>query len=240
MDYDKFEVINVNGYNISIPRGLDYDPRANRDDYISYVEGKRGIAELQHHFQALTTVLAPAVKALPVKPRKVLHAFGGLGVTAQILDQAVPNMGHVFWERSPQCCEFLKKEWGNCEQVEDSHDHILTVSLDPYDVIIFDPSLGTIKSPGVARSLQYMAKYKPPLIWISDMAVSKLHLNGNSYKAEFGVGTFTPEEYAYEYDRFLRSLGMCITGAIRDSFEMYFIVQPTPPRRRIKLQIGKM
>lgn len=235
MGYDFVDIVKVNDYTIAIPRGLGYDPKANRDDYISYVESKRGIKELHHHFQALTTLLAPRVKALRPKPRSVLHAFGGLGVTAQVLNQAVPGMHHVFWERSPQCCGYLNKEWGNCVLVEDSHDYVLKQDLAPYDIIVFDPSLGSIKSQGMIESLVYIAKFSPRLLWVSDMAVSKLHLNGGAYASVFGEATPTPESYAHGYDEFLRSLGLCITGAIRDSFEMYFVIQP---RRRTKTDPG--
>ncbi len=214
----------INGYSITLPVGWRYDPKANRDDYASYITEERGWREIMHHLTALTTVLVKYIK--PRTARRVLHAFGGLGATAQVIRQASPGAVHTFWERSEACCEYLRsKGWGDVSHVEDSMKRLKDFDLNDFDVIIFDPSLGTILSPGVIEAWDIMGASDVPLIWVSDFATSKLHLNGKAYGRVFGFDTPTPELYALGYDKFLRNRGRGIIEAIRDSFEMYFVIK---------------
>lgn len=224
----KEETKDINGFKITLPVGWKFDPKANRDDYASYITEERGWREIMHHLHALTTVLAPNLKALRYKlPLRVLHAFGGLGATAQVIQQVEPESTHTFWERSKECCEYLMdKKWDNVLHVEDSMKVLEQTDLKMYDVIIFDPSLGTILSPGIVRAWDVMAVVDTPLIWVSDFATSKLHLNYRAYAKVFGVETPNAEMYAQGYDHFLRQRGKRIIDAIRDSFEMYFVIVP--------------
>lgn len=220
------ETKTINGFEITLPVGYKYDPKANRDDYSSYITEERGWREIMHHMEALTTVLAPHVKR--IQPHRVLHAFGGLGATAQVIQQVVPGAEHVFWERSQECCEYLRSAgWADVSHINDSMKFMEQIDLKQFDVIIFDPSLGTIMSPGIVQAWDYMGKFKVPLTWVSDFATSKLHLNGKHYARMFdGLETPTPELYATGYDKFLRKRGRSIIEAIRDSFEMYFVIIP--------------
>lgn len=222
------ETKDINGFKITLPVGWGYDPKANRDDYASYITEERGWREIMHHLHALTTVLSHQVTNIASRNVKlrVLHAFGGLGATAQVIRQVDPKAEHTFWERSEKCCEYLlSKGWGNVTKVEDSMKYMRDVDLGRYHVIIFDPSLGTILSPGIIESWDYMSQFTVPLTWVSDFATSKLHLNGKAYGRVFGFDTPTPELYAEGYDKFLRSRGRGIIEAIRDSFEMYFAIK---------------
>lgn len=216
----------INGFDITLPVGWGYDPKANRDDYASYITEERGWREIMHHLHALTTVLAPHVKKL--QPQRVLHAFGGLGATAQVIKQVAPDAEHEFWERSEKCCEYLRsKKWEHVTHVADSMLLMEQINLSNWDVIIFDPSLGTVLSPGVIKAWDRMGQFKTPLIWVSDFATSKLHLNGKAYARVFdGQVCNTPELYCDGYNKFLHKRGKRIVDAIRDSFEMYFVIKP--------------
>ena len=227
-------------YIITLPLDLPHAGGAQRRDaYQGYLTPEKKFREVRHHHIALTEMLAPAVKRLH-DPVVCLHPFGGLGATAQIIHQANPKIKHQFWERDPICFEWLQRTYKRgVTLVEDSFTKLLQTELTPYDIIIFDPSLGSIKSDGVIQAWEHIGRFQPPLIFVSDMATSKLHLNGAAYRSVFGVETWTTEEYALAYDSFLRHLGLCITQAIRDSFEMYFIVEPK--RANVKfLPIRKM
>lgn len=227
-------------FKITLPLDLEHATGAQRRDaYQGYLTPEKKFREVRHHHIALTEMLAPAVAALH-EPTLCLHPFGGLGATAQVIHQVNPKIKHQFWERDPTCLGWLEKTYKRgVILVEDSFPKLMTTELAPYDIIIFDPSLGSIKSEGVVEAWQYMATFQPPLIFVSDMATSKLHLNGAAYRSVFGVETWTPEDYATGYDDFLRHLGLCITDAIRDSFEMYFVVQPVR-KARFKQPIRKM
>ena len=231
------ETKDINGFKITLPVGWSYDPKANRDDYASYITEERGWREIMHHLHALTTVLAPAVRLIGdrySRPLKVLHAFGGLGATAQVIQQ-VTNSEHTFWERSVDCVKYLEGKWKDVHLVEDSLKEMGGVDLSKYNIIIFDPSLGTILSPGIMTAWDALGAYDTQLIWVSDFATSKLHLNGKAYARAFdGLETPTPELYAEGYDQFLRKRGKRIVNAIRDSFEMYFVITPN------KVKNGKM
>ena len=226
------ETKTVNNVPITLPIGWGYDPKANRDDYASYLTEERGWREVMHHLHALTTVLAKHVGALKPKTGNVLHAFGGLGATAQVIQHVDPRYQHFFWERSDKCIEYLQaKGWQNVVKVEDSMKVLEETDLRAFDIVIFDPSLGTILSPGIIPAWDYMAKFKVPLTWVSDFACSKLHLNGRAYARVFdGVVTQNAESYAASYDNFLRQRGRSIVDAIRDSFEMYFVIKPLTPK----------
>lgn len=226
----RLETKTINGFPITLPVGWGFDEKANRDDYASYITEERGWREIMHHLHALTTVLAPHTVRVWQKlkhPIRVLHAFGGLGATAQVIQHVIPSADHIFWERSEKCCEYLSKGWDNVHHVKDSMQHMTNVDLKQFDVIIFDPSLGTIMSPGIVEAWDYMCGFRIPLTWVSDFATSKLHLNGRHYARIFdGLETPTPELYATGYDKFLRKRGRSIIEAIRDSFEMYFVIVP--------------
>ena len=217
----KEETVVVNGFSITLPIGLAYNPKERRDDYASYLTPDKGLKDVRHHLLALTTLLAPQVSP---KTKHVLHMFGGLGATAQVIHQIAPKAEHTFWERSESCCKYLSDEWDNVHHVEDSFKFMKEVDMAKFDVIIFDPSLGSILSPGVLEFWDHISKFHPYLIFVSDMATSKLHLNGKAYARVFGVETWNADDYAEAYDIYLRSLGKRIIGGIRDKFEMYFVV----------------
>ena len=224
------ETIVVNGYKITLPVGLDYNPKERRDDYASYLTEDKGLKDVRHHLEALTTVLA---ENIPKTTKAVFHPFGGLGATAQVIQQRAPKSYHIFWERSQTCHDYLVSKWGErkVELVKNSMEQVHKVDLSPFDVIIFDPSLGSILTPGVVEFWDYAATAAPDaLIWTSDMARSKLHLNGRSYKRVFGDETWTEEAYADAYDHFLRARGKSILAGAADKFEMYFLVGPKSSR----------
>lgn len=213
----------VNGIPITLPLGLDYRPEERRDDYTSYLSEEKGFKEVNHHLKALTTLLARNVQP---NTQRVLHAFGGLGATAQVVRHMAPNSIHTFWERSLSCVDYLKKEWDDVHHVEDSFKKFMETNLAVYDLVIFDPSLGSILSPGIVEAWGHMSHFPRIKVWVSDMATSKIHLNGKAYARVFREPVWSAEAYAFEYDQFLRQRGKRIIGATRDSFEMYFMVGP--------------
>lgn len=80
------DVLEINGYKIFLPIGLEETMDTPvRDSYQTFL--KNSTNDVRRHLTCLTTLLPPEIKHL--KEPKILHAFGGLGASAQVIDQTI-------------------------------------------------------------------------------------------------------------------------------------------------------
>jgi hypothetical protein len=163
----------------------------------------------------------------------VLHAFGGVGATAQVIDQCCPNVSHEFWERDPVLVDYLKRQFPECRvlHVDNSYATFLTMSteeLAQFDHIMFDPSVATIKTPQIKACWAQLSDLSPRLIWLSDTACAKIHLNAKFYEKDFNMKVEpTAEGYLQAYDAWLRlNFDLHIAAAMREAAETYCVVLP--------------
>lgn len=222
-----------NGFQARLPKGLPPGPDTGIawDAYQDFLE--KGTRLLEPHILGMMKMIPPYVG--DTQMLRVLHPFGGLGVTAQIIDQAHVKKGkqipdHQFWERDPTCVQYLKSEYGDkfVMQVKDSYELLPTIDMDYWDMIVVDPSASTIKNPGIQAFWRHTIKFKrKPLIWLCDTAVGKLHLNYKSYMQELGVEVPNIEEYVGAYDAMLRAqYGYAIYVAKREDSDTYMLIGP--------------
>lgn len=216
---------------LGLPRGLETPVRDGYQDFL-----QEGTTDVRRHLTALTELLPPHL----YKNDRVLHCFGGVGATAQVIDQTVEGVEHVFWERDPVLVEYLRWAYPEYDviQVKDSYDMFKEVQQHRYEVILFDPSVGSIKHPKMKAIWEHMVVADPDVIWLSDTACSKIHLNAKYYATDFGREVEpTAEGYLLAYDAWLREThGIRFTSAMREAQEMYAVlniglvdqVVPTP------------
>ena len=165
---------------------------------------------------------------------RILHAFGGLGATAQILDQCAKDLKHTFWERDPVCVEFLEKRYSDVHPIKDSFTWFQTADLEQFDILLMDMSVGTIKTKGVkemwAKISNWLSGDKTGrFVWFTDTACHKIHLNWTRYNLDFGVGVAAPtaEAYLEAYCRWLEGMyNITVTAAMREAGEIYAVVVP--------------
>lgn len=236
----RIETFSYNGFNIELPIGLERVMNTPvRDSYQEFLQ--EGTRDVRRHLTAACTLLPPILnKYGPML--EVLHPFGGVGATAQIIDQyhdfkKWPRPLHRLWDRDPVLVQYLnsldRPNYITC-QVEDSFKELLEVGLGLYDLIIFDMSVGTIKTPGVKEFWRYLGNHhKGPPVWFTDTSCHKMHLNYKSYAKDFGSYEYSTEaqdkceEYLRAYSRWLRDVsGHVITGAMREAGEFYCVAQP--------------
>lgn len=225
----KLETLSVNGFDIVLPIGLEETMDTPvRNSYQTFL--KESTRDVRRHLTCLTTLLPPAIEPLR-DYLKVLHAFGGLGASAQVIDQCRGHDGteHVFWERDPTCVAYLQTLYPRVYKVEDSMQ-LLDKPLAAYDVILLDMSVGTIKTKGVKKMWLNVAKAvdeRPEtVVWFTDTSCHKIHLNYKTYAKDFGVEIEpTAESYLNAYDTWLRTLGLTITAAMREAGEFYCVVR---------------
>lgn len=219
----------VNDFIIKLPIGLEQVIDAPvRDSYQDFLQQDSSL--VRRHLMALTTLLP---KHMGV-PKRVLHVFGGVGATAQVIDQAIGGrVIHEFWERDPVLVDYLRRQYPNCvvEQVEDSYSFFLNLPmhvLSDFDHIMFDPSVGTIKTPKIKACWERMGDLQPNMIWLSDTACAKIHLNAKYYIKDFGTEVIpSAEGYLKAYDRYLRYWHrLHIADAMREAAETYCVVLP--------------
>lgn len=228
-------VLNLNGFNITLPLGLEEVLETPvRDSYQTFL--KKDTSLVRRHLTALTTMLPKAL----YYPERVLHVFGGVGATAQVIDQTCERNGwpkpkHTFWERDPVLVEYLRAEFPDAvvEYTEDSFTKLSTIPpqyLANFDCIMFDPSVATIKTKHIKDCWAVMAATAPQLIWLSDTACAKIHINAKFYEKDFHQPvTPTAEGYLQAYDHWLRSKhGLRITDAMREAAETYCVVKAVP------------
>jgi len=230
------ETARVNGYNITLPVGVTETMNTKvKDSYQSFT--RDGLYHVMRHIYAYTTMMPPLLREQ--LPTAILHPFGGLGGMAQLIEQVCNwEVQQDFWERDPDCVQWLREHWHNVIHVQDSIKWLLKpeVDLSEWDWIIFDLSVSTIKTKGVKecwkRFGELFRQGSLKAVWLTDTACHKVHLNGRSYAKDFGYDTFTSESYLRAYDEvILRPQGMCIRQAMREAGSFYAMITAERPER---------
>jgi len=222
------EVLSVNKFNIILPIGLEETMDTPvRDSYQTFL--KNSTNDVRRHLTCLTTLLPPAIKGL--KSPEVLHAFGGVGASAQVINQCVVDPTHIFWERDPTCVQYLRRLYPHVIEVADSMPWLAEADLSVYDIILLDMSVGTIKTKGVKAMWQNVAqavgKKPETVIWFTDTACHKIHLNYKTYEKDFGIPVEkSAESYLNAYSGWLeKEHNIVITAAMREAGEFYCVVK---------------
>lgn len=226
--------VEINGFTITLPIGLEQVMDTPvRDSYQDFLKSDTKL--VRRHLTALTTMLPKYL----YRPSKVLHVFGGVGATAQVIDQTCVRNGwdtpsHEFWERDPVLVKYLNEAFPQHKTllVKDSFALLPNVDLAPYDHIMFDPSVATIKTKGIKNCWTAMRDAHPHLIWLSDTACAKIHINAQYYEKDFHADVVpTAEGYLKAYDHWLRNKhSLNIVDAMREAAETYCVVQPLDVR----------
>lgn len=233
--------VKINGFTIKLPIGLPRGVETKvKDGYQDFL--REDINDVRAHLEALTTLVPKAVREIKARSHlKVLHCFGGVGATAQLIDQVFPyEVDHTFWERDKVLVEYLRStrpHSNNIVHVQDSFKmfpQITDEALNHIDVIALDMSVGTIKTPGVKEMWWKISnwlnsgdvRHKGRFVWATDTACAKIHLNYKTYATDFGVSVEgTTESYMNAYQHFLYRAGMNITEVAREAAEVYFVVK---------------
>lgn len=232
----RYETLYLNGFRIILPIGLPcvLDTPV-RDSYQEFL--KNDVDDVRRHLTAVATLLPPVLREC--KPVNVLHAFGGVGATAQVIDQVLgPDaVRHSFWDRDEILVNYLLGWFPTSKilKVEDSFEQFLEEDLEQYDALLMDMSVGTIKTPGVKRMWGPISKWMAPnrFVWFTDTACHKIHLNYKTYAADFGVEVEpTAESYLNAYSAWLeKEHRITITSAMREAGEYYCVVRNLPNKR---------
>lgn len=227
----KTETLEVNGFKIELPIGLpEVLDTPVRDSYQTFL--KDSTKDVRRHLTCASTLLPPLARGMD--GAKVLHAFGGLGATAQILDQCAKDLTHTFWERDSVCLDHLTKKYLEPHEVwhmEDSFVQFPRENLIKYDILLLDMSVGTIKTKGVKKMWDHIYDTKwlrnNNFIWFTDTACHKIHLNYKSYEKDFGYPVEpNAESYLNLYSLWLEDrYGFTITAAMREAGEYYCVVR---------------
>lgn len=218
----------INGFTIKLPIGLEQVlDTPVRDSYQDFLI--QDVSLVRRHLTALTTMLPKYLD----NPKRVLHVFGGVGATAQVIDQCCSEVIHEFWERDPVLVDYLRRQYPNFDiyQVEDSYNAFISLPmeyLEEFDSIMFDPSVGTIKTRYIRGCWERMGVLQPNMIWLSDTACAKIHLNSKYYAKDFGTDVVpSAEGYLAAYDCWLRiNHKLHIADAMREAAETYCVVLP--------------
>lgn len=224
----KTEILEVNGHKIELPIGLEQVlDTPVRDSYQTFL--KESANDVRRHLTCLTTLLPPHI-AYWLGPR-VLHAFGGVGASAQVIDHVCQEAEHHFYERDPVLVEYLKGRYANVTTTADSMTMLTKDDLSIFDLILLDMSVGTIKTKGVKEMWANVAlavKDDPKIVvWFTDTACHKIHLNYKSYEKDFGYPVErTAESYLLAYSRWLEdNHDLVIVSAMREAGEFYCVVK---------------
>ena len=224
----RIEPLTVNGYTITLPVGMEETLNTKvRDSYQTFL--RESTKDVRRHLTCATALLPPALRKIKQHdtPLNILHPFGGVGATAQIIDQTVAA-NHVFWERDPNLVEFLSTRYQDVLKVDDSFYLLTVTDLEPYDAIMLDMSVGTIKTKYLKIIWERIGKWINPnrFVWFTDTACHKIHLNYKTYAADFGYPVEnTAESYMIAYAYWLQERGMVITEAMREAGEVYAIAK---------------
>lgn len=232
----EMQTVQINNFDIKLPvglpQGLDTKVRDGYQDFL-----RTSTNDVRRHLTCLATLLPKYARKLKPNSR-VLHAFGGLGASAQMLDQCVPGLVHTFWERDPVCLTYLKNNYERVWEVEDTFKTFPTHRLEPYDAILLDMSVGTIKTPGVKGMWSNVARWMrkdedDKFVWFTDTACHKIHLNYTTYAKDFGAEVEkSAESYLNAYSRWLEIVhGLTVVEAMREAGEFYCVVQSSDKPR---------
>lgn len=200
-----------------------------KDGYQIFLQGDT------RHMEKHLSALAELPKLMYPGWSRVLHPFGGVGVSAQQIAGRFPGCRQELWERDEVCYEYLKEHWEHVRLVEDSYKELTKEVLYAHDVIVMDPTAGTIK--GMVDFWDLAAHCGVPLVWVTDSACSKIWLHKEHYVKEFGREVEDADDYMRAYDTFLRKRGYAILKAMREQAASYFIVcrdTTLPPLQNIE------
>jgi hypothetical protein len=211
--------ISKNGITVEVPIGLPTSGSVKDDGYQVFLQEETDKL-IRQHVEALTCL----PKYIWGEWSRILHPFAGLGVTAQVLDKGTGRtLDHVMWERDKECVKYLKNQGYDVTHVVDSYKKILQEPLEAYDAIMFDPTAGTIKTPGMIEFWDRVGKARVPLVWATDSACSKIWLHRDHYRPELGRHVRDTEDYLRAYNDFLRQRGYTIVEALRETSAVYFV-----------------
>jgi hypothetical protein len=231
----KMEQITINGFKINLPIGLPRGMETKvKDGYQDFLRGN--VNDVKCHLHALTCIVPNYIRRLEHIPiLRILHCFGGVGATAQVIDQVRPfNVLHEFWERDMVLLSYLNATYNDHHivyGVADSFDKFLRMTgaqLDKYDVLLMDMSVGTIKTPYVKEMWEKISSWMRGnrFVWATDTACAKIHLNHKTYETDFHRPVANQAfSYMKAYDYWLFQRGMRIVEAMREAAEVYFVVQ---------------
>lgn len=232
----KTETLEINGFKIVLPIGLERKVETKvRDAYHDFL--KNSTRDVVRHLTCLTTLIPPELPIRQPDPILVFHMFGGLGASAQVIDQTVGHALHTFWERDSVCIDYLRETYpqSTVSFVQDSYQmlpQMETLTLANFDVLLLDASVMTIKTKGVKEMWQKVAaavtENPNMLIWFTDTACHKIHLNYKSYLADFDQDYMEPtaEGYMNAYSAWLeRTHGLVVTAVMREAGECYCVAK---------------
>jgi hypothetical protein len=209
--------VSKNGIDVEVPIGLPTDGNVKGGYQVFLQEDTK---QIDKHVEALTHL----PKYIWEGWTRILHPFAGLGVTAQVLDKGTGRkLKHHMWERDAECCAYLRKMGHVVTQVEDSYKILPVHDLHGFDAVMFDPTAGTIKTPGMLGFWERAATCRLPLVWVTDSACSKIWLHKDHYRLEFGRRVEDAEDYLRAYNDFLKGFGYNIVEAMREPTVTYFV-----------------
>jgi hypothetical protein len=206
-----------NDIEVEVPLGLPVTGGI-KDGYQVFLQ--KDARQIEKHVEALTYMTAW------FKPQwtEVLHPFAGLGVTAQVLDQKFKNLNHTMWERDQTCVQYVRDNTLYAiKLVQDSYVKLMQEDLIGYHAIMFDPTAGTIKTPGMTGLWHLFADAKIQLVWVTDSACSKIWLHRDHYRPELGRIVLDAEDYLQAYNDMLNKLGYTIVAAWKERDATYFV-----------------
>lgn len=224
------DTLTIGKYNIVLPIGMPIavDTKV-RDSYQAFLQ--ESTRDVRRHLTCLTTLLPPEIHHMDSP--KVLHAFGGLGASAQVIDQTVKGAHHTFYERDPECVKYLRDKYpaATVHEVADSFPMLVNDDLSGYDVILLDMSVGTIKTLGVKKMWENVGRAVDnnpfAVVWFTDTACHKIHLNHATYAKDFEMDGVDPtaESYLNTYSLWLELRHrLTIKSAMREAGEIYAVV----------------
>lgn len=209
--------VEKNGIRVEVPLGLPTDGEVKNGYQVFLQENTR---QIEKHVEALTHL----PKYVYPGWARVLHPFAGLGVTAQVLDAGCGRrLSHWMWERDPVCVDYLKEQGYEAKLVEDSYVEINRHDLHGYDMVIMDPTAGTIKTPGMMEFWSRAQAAQVPMVWVTDSACSKIWLHKPHYMEELGRRVEDAEDYLRAYNHMLNTKGYQIVEALREGTVTYFV-----------------
>jgi hypothetical protein len=228
------ETLEVNGYKVVLPIGLP-EPLTTkvRDSYQTFL--RESTNDVVRHLTCFSTLVPPMMESWDDQ-EYVLHPFGGLGACAQIMDQVKPDLVHTFWDRDPECVAYMSRTRGDVTLIPDSFTMLARHDLSKYRAIMLDLSVNTIKTPTTPLMWDRIAGWSDhtKLIWFTDTACHKMHLNWKSYARDFGHEIEKSNfSYMQAYSEWLEeNYNIVIVGAMAEAGMTYCVAQTTQPDRK--------
>lgn len=230
------EKLEINNFVVELPIGME-EPLVTkvRDSYQTFL--RTSTKDVVRHLTCFSTLVPPLLSDWR-GGQAVLHPFGGVGACAQILDQCLPALRHTLWDRDPACFEWLRGRYEDVTLVADSFKMLGHAPLELYRAILLDMSVNTIKTPTTIAMWETVAKWMTPdkLVWFTDTACHKMHLNWRSYERDFGHEIEnTNFSYMVAYSNWLEdNFGITITGAMAEAGMTYCVASSADDAKRFQ------